>query len=214
MAKVAIVTGNHKGLGRAISEFLPTIGYEIPLLIKSDEYDLREKHVCDRLVNTVLDKFGRLDLLVNNLGNYTSGRIEETLEEDWHDVMDTNLNAAFYLSHSTIKELRKHHGRIINIGFAGLEKFSPHPNVIPYTIAKTGLLTLTRGLAKAEAHHKIMVNMLSPGHLENTIEPELVEKVPVGRLAKFDEALEVIKLLATTDYITGQNIELSGGFDL
>lgn len=212
--KIALVTGNAQGLGKELSDWLGAHGYEQPLLVRSADYDLRKPEAAARLFDTVLAQYGRLDLLVNNLGNYVAKYIDEISLAEWHEMMDTNLNSAFYLSQLALPHLRASRGQIVNIGFAGLGKFSPYPNVIAYQAAKAGLLVLTKGMAKAEAEYGVRVNMVSPGSMVNTIKHNAVDKIPMGRLAEFDEVILAIEFVLENNYVTGQNLEVAGGWDL
>jgi 3-oxoacyl-[acyl-carrier protein] reductase len=145
-------------------------------------------------------------------------------------MMNSNLNSAFYMCHYALPHLRRHteqisrhpersegssnYSRILNIGYTGAEHFRSYPTTTAYQAAKAGLLTLTKGLAKAEAPNNILVNMLSPGHLENSVGPYNLENIGLGRLATLDEACSVAELLITHTYLTGQNIEVAGGWGL
>ncbi len=209
--KVALVTGNHKGLGKAISERLVEMGYEKPLEIRSKDFDLTKSEDCLALVSSVVEKYGRLDLLVNNVGNYKTGYIDDFSIEDWHEMLDSNLNSAFYLSKFAIVELRKVKGKLINIGFCGIGKISPPPEHFAYQIAKTGLLTLTKAMAKAEAASQVTVNMVSPGSMENSVEGKaMLARVPMGRFATLNEVVKAVEFFLANDYITGQNVEIAG----
>ena len=218
MNKVALVTGNYQGLGKAISEILPSLGYEQPDVIRSADYDLTKQDQAEALVADTIAKYGRLDLLVNNVGNYVNANISDYAVEDWHEMFNSNLNSAFYLTRKALPYLREGEdeikGRILNIGFAGTEHLFTCANTTAYQAAKSALLTLTRGLAQAEAPNGVLVNMMSPGHMENTVEPIDTSKVPLGRFASLDEACHAVKFFVETTYATGQNLELSGGWNL
>ena len=210
--KVAIVTGNAKGLGASISDYLSENGYKKLEIIRSKDYNLKNFDDCAKLVKNTQERYGSIDLLINNLGNYETGYIDKISIESWHEMIDSNLNSAFYMSKLCLQNLRENKGKIINIGYCGLEKLSPPTDHIAYQIAKTGLLTLTKAMAKEEAQHGVTVNMLSPGSLENTIETRnVLEKIPMKRLGSLDEAVKVIEFFLNNSYITGQNIELAGG---
>ncbi len=214
MKKIAIVTGNARGLGQAISANLLAHGFAQPEIIRSKDYDLTQSESAERLVVDTISKYGRLDLLVNNVGNYIAKSIDDISIEDWQEMMNSNLNSSFYMTKYALPYLRQSHGRIINIGFAALDKFSPAPRVIAYQVAKTGLLTLTKGLAKAEAVNGVLINMISPGHLENTVVNDAIEDIPLGRLGALAEVNQTLNYLLTNDYVTGQNIEVAGGWGL
>lgn len=226
MKKIAIVTGNAIGLGQAISARLEELGYEKPQLIRSKDYNLKSLEACQRLVQETIDKYGRLDLLVNNVGNYVEGYMDEISYNDFEEMIDSNFKSAYYMSREALPYLRRNEVKksrgidekqhaitsIINIGYCGLGKLSPPTNVIEYQAAKTALLVLTKGIAKQEMPNGITVNMLSPGSLENTVEDhqEIVKRIPAGRLASLDEACNMVQYFLENDYITGQNIELAG----
>jgi len=243
--KIAIVTGNYKGLGKRISETLTEHGYQQPDIIRRSDYDLRQPQAAEKLVNDTINKYGRLDLLVNNVGDFIHKNISDISISEWHEMMHSNLNSAFYMCHyalphlrtsaSSLRGVRQHdeaihnakHGdcfaplamtdsysRILNIGYAGAEHFRTYPTTTAYQAAKTGLLVLTKGLAKAEAPNNILVNMLSPGHLENSIAPYNLENIGLGRLGTLDEACSTAMFLINHSYITGQNIEVAGGWGL
>lgn len=212
LEKIAIVTGNFKGLGKAVSESLIELGYKEPMLIRSKDFDLTKVNDCQKLVNLVLEKYGRIDLLINNIGDYERGYIDECSIESWQRMFDSNLNSAFYMSKFALSSLRYSKGKIINIGFCGLAKLSPPAELLAYQIAKTGLLALTKAMAKAEAINGLTVNMISPGSMENTVEldTELV-KIPMARFAELQEVVNAVEFILSNDYVTGQNIEVAGG---
>jgi NAD(P)-dependent dehydrogenase (short-subunit alcohol dehydrogenase family) len=210
-SKVAIVTGNGRGLGEAISNYLINHGYKKPEVIRSKDYNLKNYEDCERLVKNIQERYGHVDLLVNNVGNYETGYIDKFSIESWHEMLDSNLNSAFYMSKLCIQDLRANQGKIINIGYCGLEKLSPPPDHFAYQIAKTGLLTLTKAMAKEEAQHGVTVNMISPGSLENTVETkDILEKIPMKRFGSLDEAVNLVDFFLNNSYVTGQNLELAG----
>jgi NAD(P)-dependent dehydrogenase (short-subunit alcohol dehydrogenase family) len=212
--KIAIVTGNYQGLGKALSEHLPQLAYKQPDIIRSADFDISRPEQAERLIDTVIAKYGRLDLLVNNVGNYIEKNLFDMSSEEWHMMFDSNLHSAFYLMRKALPHLRQSQGRILNIGYAGMERLHPSINVAAYQIAKTGLLLLTRTLAKEEAKHGVLINMLSPGHMENTVDTSSMHKIPLGRVATLDEAVNACSFLIQSDYITGQNLELAGAWGL
>ena len=213
-SKVAIVTGNNVGLGRAITERLSEIGYQTPEIIRSRNYDLKDPEASSRLVKDIVERYGSIDLLINNVGNYINKPISQFSFAEWREMIDSNLNSAFYLSQRALPYLREVNGRILNIGYASMEKLDPSVNVTAYQAAKTGLLVLTRGMAKEEAQHGVLINMLSPGYMENTVTDAVMPKMPLGRFATLDEAVDAAFFLVKSNYITGQNLELAGGWGL
>ncbi|MBT6842395.1 MAG: SDR family oxidoreductase [Candidatus Melainabacteria bacterium] len=214
MPKIAIVTGNRQGLGKAISERLLELDYQAPQIIASQDYDLTQAAQAQRLIQETIETYGKLDLLVNNIGTYQAKSIDDLEIDEWQDMIATNLNAAFYLSKYALPHLRESKGAIINIGFAGLESNIPAPRIIAYQSAKAGLLALTKGLAKAEAVNQVKINMVSPGTMENSVVHNAMDKIPMGRLAKMSEVVDAVVLLVESEYITSQNLDISGGWGL
>ena len=211
MSKFALVTGNTQGIGKAITEFLVQHGYQVPMQLKSEDYDLRKSGDCKKLAQDFIANYGQIDLLVNNVGNYETGYIDEFTEEQWHEMFSSNADSCFFMTKYLIAELRRTKGKIINLGFCGLEKLSAPANHFAYQAAKTVVLTMTKALAKAEAVNGLTVNMISPGSMENTIESkDCLERIPMQRLGKLDELCQIVKLIIENDYLTGQNIEIAG----
>ncbi|MDD9898354.1 MAG: SDR family oxidoreductase [Candidatus Melainabacteria bacterium] len=209
MSKVALITGNSKGLGKAITERLQSEDYIVPS-ISSQDYDLRDPKQIEKLIS----EQQQIDLVVNNLGNFVLKSIDDMDFDEWQDMLSTNLSAAWYLSKLALPQLRQSKGSIINIGFAGLESNIPSERIIAYQSCKAGLLTMTRGLAKTEAEYGVRVNMVSPGTMDNSVEHKAMDKIPMDRLASLDEVVDTVCFLIKSDYITGQNIEVAGGWGL
>ena len=212
MQKTALVTGNYTGIGKAISEHLVANGFEEPIVVRSKDYDLKDANACEKLIKDHIGKYGRLDLLVNNVGNYATGYIDDFSLEAWREIFASNLDSSFYMTKYALPELRKSKGKIINLGFCGLEKLSPPPEHFAYQAAKTALLTMTKAIAKQEAQNQVTANMISPGSMENTVEPEdCLKRVPMGRFGTLEELCQIVSLILENDYLTGQNIEIAGG---
>jgi 3-oxoacyl-[acyl-carrier protein] reductase len=210
--KIALVTGNRTGIGKAISEFLVLNGYEVPLELRSKDYDLRQSKDCQKLAKDFIDKYGQIDLLVNNVGNYETGYIDECSADSWREMFASNTDSVFFLTKYLLPELRKSKGKILNLGFCGLEKLSAPADHIAYQAAKTATLVLTKAIAKEEAVNGLTVNMISPGSMENTIETDdCLLRIPMNRLGTLTELCSIVGLIISNDYLTGQNIEIAGG---
>lgn len=211
LQKFALVTGNNIGIGQAITKFLQENGYQVPMLIRSNDYDLREPQACQRLSLDFIQQYGSIDLLVNNVGNYETGYIDEFTQEQWFEVFRSNADSMFFMTKFLLPELRKSKGKIINLGFCGLQKLSSPPDHFAYQAAKTVSLVLTKSLAKQEASNQVTINMISPGSMENTVETDdCLKRIPMNRLGRFEELCQIVKLIIENDYLTGQNIELAG----
>ena len=233
--KTALVTGAAKGIGRAIALKLAREGYSIALHYRasSDEAfavkleiealgmravtlsaDLRDSSEAQTLVSSAHEQLGGLGVLVNNVGNYVRKPLAELTVIDWHEMLDSNLNAAFYTCHAALPIMRAQgYGRIVNLGFAGAQNLIARPNILPYTIAKTGIILLTKAIAQSEAAHGITSNVVAPGVIENSISKPL-ELIPLQRLGTVEELSDAVWGFVDSSYQTGQVLEVAGGFNL
>ena len=233
--KTALVTGAAKGIGRAIALKLAREGYSIALHYRasSDEAfavkleiealgvravtlsaDLRDSSEAQTLVSSAHEQLGGLGVLVNNVGNYVRKPLAELTVIDWHEMLDSNLNAAFYTCHAALPIMRAQgYGRIVNLVFAGAQNLIARPNILPYTIAKTGIILLTKAIAQSEAAHGITSNVVAPGVIENSISKPL-ELIPLQRLGTVEELSDAVWGFVNSSYQTGQVLEVAGGFNL
>ncbi len=235
--KTALVTGAAKGIGRAIALRLAQKGYNVALHYNSSraealstcaelealgvraialQADLRDSSQAVELVQSASRELGGLGVLVNNVGNYLKKPLETLTLEDWHEMLNSNLNNTFYTCHAALPIMRgQHYGRIINLGFAGTQHLQARPTVLPYVIAKTGVILLTKAIAQAEAANGITANVVSPGVIENSVSKPL-ELIPMGRLGTLTELTEAVWFFVqpSSSYITGQVLEVAGGFEL
>lgn len=235
--KIAFITGSAKGLGKAIAWHLGKKGYTIILHYYKSEAainelsqalnmqkishqivqgDLRDEKSVKDIYNKIKQNNSKIDLLINNIGNYLKKNILQTSFEEWNEMLQSNLLSAVYCSQLLLPLIRKgEQARIINIGFASLGKNNAQSDITPYYIAKTGLLLYTKSLAKELAAENITVNMLSPGVLENS-ESKPLSEIPMNRVANFEEFNHSLDFLLSekANYITGTNIEVAGGWRL
>lgn len=235
--KTALVTGAAKGIGRAIALRLAQEGYSVAIHYNSSraealstcaeleglgvkaialQADLRDSNQALELVEIAARELGGLGVLVNNVGNYLKKPLAALSVEDWHEMLNSNLNNTFYTCHAALPMMREqHYGRIINLGFAGAQQLQARPTVLPYVIAKTGIILLTKAIAQAEAPNGITANVVSPGVIENSISQPL-DLIPIGRLGRLEELAEAVWFLLqpNSSYITGQVLEVAGGFQL
>lgn len=236
--KVAVVTGGARRLGRHLCLSLAERGYDVVVIYRASEDEAREvaTDVAARSVRgralkvdvaskvAVADAFaniaateGRVDLLVNNVGNYNPQDVT-TLDPDvWDATLSTNLSGAYYCCYHALKCMPDG-GNIINIGMAGLEGIRANTRGADYYVSKTGLLVLTRALAAGYASRHIRVNMVSPGQLENSIDlpppNEISQWVPLGRSGTLDDIAQAMHYLLDAAYVTGANIDVAGGYRL
>lgn len=236
--RTALVTGSAKRLGKHLALTLARLGANVAVHYRTSEAeaqevveairyagreaaafkaDLTDPTQCQKLVGQVVEHFGELNILVNNVGDYLEGNILELSIADWHYMINGNLNATFYMCHHALPVLRRaDYARIVNIGFAGVGCADANVESTAYQIAKTGILTLTRSLAAALVESPLTVNMVSPGVLEESVTHPALKEVPKRRWGKPEEMAAAIAffLAPQTDYITGQHIEVAGGWRL
>ena len=236
--RVAVVTGGARRLGRHLCVSLARRGYDVVIVYRSSDHDARalEQEIAATggraraLKVDVADKQavaaafagigaveGRMDLLVNNVGNYNPQHVTALDPDVWDDTIAANLSGAYYCCHGALP-LMSAGASIINIGMAGLEGIRANTRGADYYVSKTGLLVLTRALAAAYAPQQIRVNMVSPGQLENSVDlppPEEISSwVPLGRSGTLDDIAQAVHYLLDATYVTGQNIDVAGGYRL
>jgi NAD(P)-dependent dehydrogenase (short-subunit alcohol dehydrogenase family) len=237
MSKVALVTGSARGIGRAIVLALAQRGFDVAvhyhksaleaeqtrqeaekcgvraIKVRADVTQLQE---AQGLIGEVAERLGGLEVLVNNVGDYLKKPIDQTSPEEWQRILDSNLNAPFYLTQAALPYLSQSgYGRVVNIGFAGAQNLLARSEIAPYVIAKTGLIVYSKSLALRMAARGVTVNVVSPGVAENSISKPLSE-IPMGRLAYLEELARAVLFFVdeANGYITGQVVEVSGGWNL
>jgi NAD(P)-dependent dehydrogenase (short-subunit alcohol dehydrogenase family) len=237
MSRVALVTGSARGIGRAILLALAEKGFDVAVHYLSSEAEAEQtrqdaeklgvqaiKVVADvtraqpaqNLIHTVAEQLGGLQILVNNVGDYLKKPIDQLSPQEWHRMLDSNLNAPFYLTQTALPYLSETgYGRVVNIGFAGAQNLLACSATTPYVIAKTGLIIYSKSLAKHLAARGVTVNVVSPGVAENSISRPL-DEIPIGRLAGLEEVARAVLFFVDEDsgYLTGQVVEVSGGWNL
>jgi 3-oxoacyl-[acyl-carrier protein] reductase/pteridine reductase len=185
--------------------------------------DIREEDSVIKAVQTALDAFGGMDLLVHNAGLYTTTRLEEITVEQWDNIFATNVRGPFLVSKHSIPALRRASGRIINLGSLGGEK--PWATHAHYCSSKAALHMLTRVMAKALAP-EIAVNCVAPGMIDIMADPgasernaeffdRMAAKTPMRRNGVPDDIVSAVMYFATTSrFITGQILTVDGGLGL
>ncbi|MBW4934130.1 3-oxoacyl-[acyl-carrier-protein] reductase [Marinobacter sp. F4206] len=238
--KVAIVTGASRGIGRHIALQLAQRGADVAINYRSrqsegDEVareiealgvralaiqaDLSQMPEARRLVRQVCDQWGRIDILVNNAGITRDKSMKKLTDEDWNDVLDTNLGSVYATCSEVLKVMMdQKYGRIINItSFVGQAGNFGQAN---YAASKGGIIAFTKTLALEMAKYNITVNAIAPGFTETemlaqvpeNIREQIIARVPMGRFGQPEEiARAVVFLAAEGDYITGQQINVNGG---
>jgi gluconate 5-dehydrogenase len=243
--KIALVTGAYRGLGFAIAQGLAQAGATVVLNgRRPDELAAAAKTLTDaghRATTSVFDVtdgdavrsavaavetlHGRLDILVNNAGIQRRNALVDFTQQDWDDIIATNLTAPYLVSQAALRGMiARRSGKIIHI--ASLMSDLARPTVVPYTAAKGGVRQLTRGMAVELAPHNIQVNAIAPGYFATEMNRALIDNVefnawvckrtPAGRWGQPDELAGLAVFLASgaSDYMTGQMLVMDGGMSV
>ncbi len=232
MTKTAVITGSATGIGRAIARYLAADGFTIVLNYRQDDrsaeaalaeikqvaplsFVVQADVACSagakKLISTAVAELDHIDILVNNVGAFLLKKFDETTLAEWQRIINSNLTSAFLCTQQVLPIMRQQrNGHIVNIGMANAEVLRAVPNTIPYTIAKTGILILTKSLAKPEARYNIRVNAVNPGVI--TTAYDSVE-IPLGRRGTAADIAAAVGFLVSDQakYITGAIINVHGG---
>lgn len=236
--KVVLITGAAKRIGAATARRLHADGARVAIhyrgsvaaaealvselnAVRADsaagfQLDLQETRELPGLLDAVVDWGGRLDVLVNNASSFYATPIGDIGEQDWDDLLGSNLKAPLFLSQAAVPELRKNRGSIVNI--VDIHARRPLRDHAVYGAAKAGLALLTRSLAKDLAPD-IRVNGVAPGailwpedDMSDAIKQDILVQVPLGRAGEpADVANCVLFLVCEAAYITGQVLAVDGG---
>jgi len=233
----ALVTGSASGIGRGITLALAREGYDVCIHFRRSEVeaeaargeaealgvnaitlqaDLTDPEAAGGLVREAHDRLGGLAVLVNNVGNYLYKPLGELTVAEWDDVLATNLHATFATCRATVPLMRAAGGgRIVNLGYAGSQSLVGRPNLAAYAIAKTGVVLLTKAIARAEAGNGITANVVAPGVIE-TSRTKPLEEIPAGRVGTIDEVAAAVLYFVSEEaaYVTGQVLEVAGGWNV
>ncbi|NEQ96279.1 MAG: 3-oxoacyl-[acyl-carrier-protein] reductase [Cyanothece sp. SIO2G6] len=237
--QVAVVTGASRGIGRATALTLAEQGATVVVNYArssqaADEVvakveamgrsaialqaDVSQEDQVDTLFKTVIEKYGRVDVLVNNAGITRDTLLMRMKPEDWNAVISLNLTGVFLCIKAVTKPmLKQRSGRIINV--ASVVGLMGNPGQANYSAAKAGILGLTKTVAKELSSRGVTVNAIAPGFIatdmtEDVATDEIIKHIPLGRLGTVDEVAGLIRFLAADPaaaYITGQTINVDGG---
>jgi NAD(P)-dependent dehydrogenase (short-subunit alcohol dehydrogenase family) len=237
--RVAIVTGAWRGLGRSAAARLYSRGASVAVNVRDDARadevagalgpralavpgDLTDHRVPAEIVRRTLDRFGRIDILVNNAAYARSTRFEQLAEDEWGLALETNMTAPFLLIKAALPAMQsKKYGRIINVSSSAGRTVSTLGGA-HYTASKAGLLGLTRAAAKELGKYGVTVNAICPGMIDTELTREnasdellqrLAASYPVPRLGIPLEVADLICFVASeaAGYITGASFDINGG---
>ena len=237
MARVALVTGGTRGIGAAISVALKAAGYSVAANyagndaaaeaftaqtgIAAFKWSVADYDACAAGIKSVQDALGPVDVLVNNAGITRDAMFHKMTPAQWREVIDTNLNGAFNMTHPVWSGMRdRKFGRIINISSINGQK--GQAGQANYSAAKAGDLGFTKALAQEGARAGITVNAICPGYIgtemvraidEKVLNERIIPQIPVGRLGEPEEIARCVVFLAAEDagFITGATITANGG---
>ena len=187
------------------------------------EADVTDASKVQFLVDTVVERFGRLDILVNNVGAFNWKPVIETTHEEWQRVLASNLLSVFYMSKAVLSVMRRQRwGRIINLGAVGAERAFGQATISAYAAAKAAVVSFSRSLAVEEAKHGITVNVINPSNVdERDLTADEARKIrdtrsPIGRPPSAQDVAVAVRFFASdeADFITGQALNVSGGWML
>ena len=236
--KLAIVTGGSRGIGKAIAIKLASAGYNIVInyagnteaanqtieeikkfnvTAEAYKFDVSNQAEVEENIAKIIEKYGRIDVLVNNAGITRDDLFIRMTEDKWSAVINTNLNSAFYVTKPVVKLMMKQRfGSIVNttsvVGVYG------NVGQANYSAAKAGLIGFTKSLAKELGARNIRVNAVAPGFIATDMTKDLanideyLKLISLKRLGTADDVAQAVKFLAVdSNYITGQVLEVDGG---
>jgi 3-oxoacyl-[acyl-carrier protein] reductase len=242
--RVALVTGASRGIGKQIALTLGRAGLRVAVSYRTNRQsaqkvvstlhslgseglavptDVTDPERVKDLVGKVVRQFGRLDILVNNVGVFEWKTVADSTPEEWHAIMASNLYSVFHTSKAVLPVMRgQRWGRVVNLGSVGAERAFGQAKISAYSAAKAGMVAFSRSLALEEARHGITVNVVNPPIIDDSeLSLEEAERVadarfPAGRPPTGRDVAEAVKFFASEEasFITGQVLNVSGGWML
>ena len=238
--KIALVTGGSRGIGRAVCVKLAEMNYHIMINYASNEaaaletlemvkqkgstgelirFDVAKQESIENAMDAwyAANSEKHIEVLINNAGIRKDALLMWMKNEEWQEVMDTNLNGLFFLTRRLVKDmLIKKYGRIVNV--VSLSGIKGLPGQVNYSAAKAGVIGMTKALAQEVGKKNVTVNAVAPGYIKTDMTKDLDENmlkamIPAGRFGTAEEVAEVVGFLASdkASYVTGEVISVNGG---
>ncbi len=236
---VALVTGSTRGIGLAIVQRLAADGYRVALNHRADEIaaaralsrvraagteacciraDVSDPDAAAALVESVVERWGRLDALVNNVGPMIERSASKTTPAQWRAMMAGNVDSAVFVTSAALTALRENRGAVVNLGSLNVEHARGADDHAAYNAAKAALVVMTRSWARSEGEHGVRCNMVSPGIIDTGNLPPgtgdaMAERIPLGRLGRPDDVAEAVSWLLSdrAGYVSGAVLTVAGG---
>ena len=234
--KIVVVTGGSRGIGAEIVKFLAKLGYKVVLNYnKSESYaqdvkkelnnveifkaDVSKKEEANALIDFAIKKYGKIDVLINNAGIAQTNLFTEITDEDWNNIINTNLNSAFYCSREAVKNMiHNKSGLIINI--SSIWGITGASCEVAYSTSKAAINGFTKALAKELGPSNIRVNAIAPGIINTEMNSYLSkdelknikEEIPLEKIGDPVDIAKCVKWLIEDNYTTGQIISINGGW--
>ncbi len=241
--RVALISGGAKGIGRAIALDLAAEQWSVSICYRTSAKEAEETGQaigerggkalvlrCDvsdpvaarNLVQQIERTWGRIDALINCAGPYHRVNLLEETPEGWAEMFTNNLHPIFYLGQAAIPGMKaRKYGRIITFSMANADQMIAQPDITAHYIAKSGILILTRTLAKLLAPHGITVNAISPGFIDSGSAPPeelapMAKRIPAGYIGQVSDTVAAVRFLLSDEahYVNGTNIHVSGGWGI
>jgi len=236
MARVAVVTGGTRGIGRAISVALNNAGYRVAANYGGNDqaaqsfnaetgipvfkFDVSDFNACTQGIKAIEGALGPVDILVNNAGITRDTTMHRMSHEQWNAVIQTNLTSCFNTARAVIDGMRSRgFGRIVNIG--SINGQAGQYGQVNYAAAKSGIHGFTKALAQEGAVRGITVNAVAPGYVDTEmvravpadVLEKIIARIPVGRLGKAEDIARTVLFLVAdeADFITGSTLSVNGG---
>lgn len=240
--KIVVVTGSSRGIGAEIVKLLAKSGHTVILNYNKSEdcaksvenelknlgyavdifkADVSKKEEAESLVKFAVNKYGKIDVLINNAGISQTKLFTDITDEDWQNMMNNNLNSAFYCTREAVKNMiHNKQGLIINM--SSIWGVTGASMEVHYSTAKAGLIGFTKALAKELGPSNIRVNAIAPGIIDTDMcseysvkeKDKIKEEIPLERIGTAENIAKCVKWLIEDDYVTGEVISINGGWNI